>query len=151
MRFWNVFRYEISLANEILEYHKFQKIQIFQLISARTWLVWGPKFSLYRILGYEKIVPKNICCYYTAPKDPPMLHTKKQIKNAINLAERAQKLKKSCFLWISSSIRLVQGPKFSLWLDFYTWPTRQQKYFLLLNCSIGLPHTSHKKSNLKIS
>ena len=128
-----------------------KRFRFFSLISAPTWLIWGPKFPLYRILGYEQIVLKNIFSYNTAPKASSMLHTKKQIKKAINIEERAQKLKKSCFQWISRSIRLVQGPKFSLWLDFYAWPNHHQKYFLLLNCSRGLPHSTHKKSNRKIS
>ena len=82
-----------------------KKIIIFTLILA-------PKFSLYRMLGYEQIVLKNIFCYYTAPKASNMLHTKKQIKKAINLEERAQKLKNHVFSGFQAPSGSFKDPNF---------------------------------------
>ena len=99
----------------------------------------NPHFTAF--VGVRKSFRKIFLVTILLQRLLPCYTQKKQIKNAINLPERAQKLKKSYFRWISSSIRTQI---FTL-TRFLCMTKSSPIFFLLLNCSIGLPHTTHKK------
>ena len=57
----------------------------FHWFQALSSLSQGPNFHFNSIFRYDRIIMKNIFCYYTVPHAGPILQTKNQTSKALNL------------------------------------------------------------------
>ena len=130
---------------------KIIRIRNFKKIIFFSWnlVLWGSNeghnFHSIAFLGISKSSRKiffaNIMLQWLVSSYKQKTKQKKRVISPQHL-----KNWKSWFSLISGSIKLVPGPKFSLWVNFSVWQNRAEKYFLLLHCSIGLPHHTQKKT-----